>query len=234
MLTLQELTEVLPPHLKTAASQELVDMVNGATTDPEVAREIRGNFVTYTSVLKEGRFRIEDYVNAVAYVSYKLMGYSNRESYVRTFPDRYAALVARGATEKDISAYVAAFHKNKLVNLVLEQSLIPSWVLNQDAYQKAINTQVDIMNDPKSGPMARTQAANSILTHLKRPEKKEIGLNIGLAETSGMTELKDMLTALAERQQAAIGKGLTTREIAHQPLIEGTMKDVTPIPDADT
>ena len=230
MLTLQEITEALPAHLKTCASQELADAVNAVSTDPEAAREIRENFLSYTAVLKEGRFKIEHYLDAVAYVSYKLMGYSNHESYVRTFPQRYAALAARGASPKDVSAYVAAFHKNKLVNLILEQSLIPSWVLNQDAYQKAINAQLDLMTNSKSD-MVRTQAANSILTHLKRPEKKEIGLSIGLAETSGMTELKDMLTALAEKQQAAIGSGMTTREIAHQPLIEGRMKDVTPIKD---
>lgn len=227
MLTLQEITDALPAHLKTFASQELTDAVNAAATDPEAAQTIRDNFISYTSVLKEGRFRLEDYLNAVSYVSYKLMGYSNREAYVRAFPARYAVLVARGASEKDISAYVAAFHKNKLVNLVMEQSAIPTWLLNQDAYQKAVNAQLDLMANSKSD-MVRTQAANSLLTHLKRPEKKEIGLNIGLAETSGMTELKDMLAALAERQIEAIGSGITTREIAHQPLIEGTVKDVTP------
>jgi hypothetical protein len=232
MFTLEELKLALPPHLKASASQDLVDKVNGLTTDPEYAQAIKENVVSYTGILKEGRFKIEDYLHAVAYVSYKLMGYNNQESYKRVFPGKYASLVANGADDKTISAYVAAFNKGKMVNLILEQTLVPTWVLNQDVYQKAINTQAELMMYAKSEKV-RSDAANSILTHLKRPEKTQVELNIGLKETSGMTELKDMLTVLAHRQQSLIEQGVNTREIAHQKLvpgaIEGVAKDITPV-----
>jgi len=235
MLTIQEVHTALPPHAKGAATQELVDKLNAISADPEIATVIRENFVSHTIVLKEGRFKVEDYLNAVSFVSFKMMGYSNRESYVRTFPVRYQALAAKGTSDKDISAYVAGYNKNKLVNLILEQTLIPIWVLNQDIYQKAISSQVDLMLGAKS-EMVRTQAANSLLLHLKPPEKKQIDLNIGMTETSGMAELKAMLGALANQQLAAIGSGVTTREIAHQKLIKSDgdtgnipeMIDVTP------
>jgi hypothetical protein len=220
MLTLDELKQALPPHLKTQASVELVNKINTAATDPEFAKTIRDNVVSYTSVLRDGKFKIDDYINAVTYVSYKLMGYSNQESYKRTFPGRYANLVAGGADEKTVSAYVAAYNKNKLVNLVLEQTLVPSWVLNQDAYQKAINTQVELMVSAKSEKV-RSDAANSILTHLKKPEKAQVELSLGLNESSGMNELKDMLTSLALKQQELISEGVNTKVIAHQKLIEG-------------
>jgi len=202
-------------------------MVNSISSDPEQARVIRENFIGYSSCLLKGRFKSEDYVHAVAYVSYKLMGYNNQESYARTFPARYRGLVAKGTSSKDISSYVHAYNKNKLVNLILEQSVIPSWVLNQDVYQKAINTQLELMVTAKSEKV-RSDAANSILTHLKKPEKAEIELNIGVQETSGMKELKDALTSMAEKQRELITSGATTREVAHQPLIEGTAKDITP------
>ena len=231
MLTLDELTEVMPMHLKSQATTELVDKVNKISADPDFNAEVKKNFVSYTQVLKEGKFKTSDYLNAVAYVTLKIMGFTNKDSYMRTFPDRYSALVARGANDKEISAYVASYNKNKLVNLIFEQTYIASWVLNQDVYQKAINTQAELMMTANSEKV-RSDAANSILTHLKKPEDKHIELNIGVADNSGMNELKDMLGALAQRQQDLIAQGVPTIEIAHQKLgsktIESSAKDITP------
>jgi len=230
MLTEEDIKSSLPAQVRTTVSPEFVAMVNNASTDPEAAKLIRENFISYTRILKEGRFKTDDYIHAIAYVSYKLMGYSNRESYQRTFPARYTALVARGCTNKDISAYVGAYNKNKLVNLILEQTLVPMWVLNQDAYQKAINTQVTLMDTARSEKV-RSDAANSLLTHLKRPEKQQVELDIGVKETSGMVELRTLLTSVAERQRELIGQGVSTRDIAHQKIVEGSSTDVS---DAET
>lgn len=218
MITLEEVERSLPPQLKSKATPNLVKALNNLNTDPEHAETIRNNFISYSSVLRDGVFKLEDYLNAVAYVSFKMMGYNNKESYQRTFPQRYSALVARGATDKDISAYIAAYNKNKLVNLVLEQSLIPSWILNQDAYQKAINTQLDLMNNSQSD-FVRTQAANSILTHLKRPETKQVELKIDTTASDGIAELKDSMLRLAEKQKELIEMGASTKTIAHEPII---------------
>ena len=135
MLTKEQIEKAVPAHLKSNITQSLVDLVNNVSGDPEFAEQVRQNFISYTSVLKDGKFKTEDYLNAVTYVSYKVMGYSNQESYAKTFPQRYAALVAKQTSSKDIAAYVSAYNKGKLVNLILEQTLVPSWVLNQDLYQ---------------------------------------------------------------------------------------------------
>lgn len=227
-LTIQDVAQALPPHLKVAATQNLVDTLNQIQLDPEAADAIRSNFISYAHVLKEGRFKIEDYLNAIAYVSFKLMGYTNREAYTQTFPQRYQNLVAKGTSDKDISAYVAAYHKNKLVTLVLEQSIIPSWILNQDAYQKAINTQLDLMTNSQSDKV-RCEAANSILTHLKRPETKQIQLDISTKDSSGLDELKSKMVELAEIQRSLIeGGAMNTRTVAHQTLIEAEVVQEAP------
>lgn len=217
MLSVKEVRDSLPPQFKGTATKQLTAKINNIASDPLVAKDIRENFVSYTSVLKEGRFKVEEYVNAVAFVSYKLMGHTNQESYARTFPKRYSGLVARGLDEKGISTYVAAYNRGKLVNLILEQTLVPSWVLNQEIYQKAINTQAHLMMTANSEKV-RTDAANSLLTHLKKPENHKVELNLTAVENSGMIELNEMLGSLALRQQQLIGQGLTTREIAHQKL----------------
>ena len=229
MLTLDELRQALPSNMRNIATQEYLDKINNIASDPEAAQYIRDNLVSYTSVLKDGKFKAEDYLNAVAYVSYKLMGFTNQESYKRAFPNRYAQLVANGADDKTISAYVAAYNKGKLVNLVLEQSLVPVWVLNQDVNQKAINKLVSLMSDANSEKV-QCDAAIGLLTHLKRPEAAKVELSFGEAESSGMKELKDTLAQMAIQQQEMIRLGINTREIAHQSLtIEGEAKDVTPV-----
>lgn len=224
MLTIHEVERAIPKQMKINVSQEMVDSLNALSTDPEAARNMRENFISYASVMKDGRFKLEDYVHAVAYVSYKIMGYTNRDSYSRTFPGRYQTLVARGATDKDISAYVAAYNKNKLVNLILEQTLIPSYVLNQDLYQQALNVQADLMMNAKSEKV-RTDAANSILTQLKKPETKKVELDIGIKDSSGMNELKDQLEKMALMQQELIRNGSSTQQIAHQKLIQSEAED---------
>lgn len=217
LLTVDDVKASLPKNLQTAATQSLTDKINGAATDPEIARNIRENFISFTTVLAEGRFKTEDYLNAVMYVSHKLLGMTNQEAYRRTFLKRYTDLVAKGMSEKDISAYVSAYNKNKLVNLVLEQTLVPTWVLNQHNYQKAINKQVDLMENANSEKV-QTDAANSLLTHLKRPETKQVEVDLNIKEPEGMSELNRMLSMMAQRQQELIGQGVSTREIAHQKL----------------
>lgn len=219
MLTVAVVQQALPQTLRGVVDQAFVDKINNIVTDPIVAEQVRNNFISYSKVLQDGKFKTEDYLHAVTYVSFKLMGLSNGEAYARTFPQRYAALVAKGTEAKDIAAYVSMYNKGKLVNLILEQTLVPSWVLNQDAYQKAINTQVDIMTN-STNAMARTAAANSLLTHLQKP--KEVGplINIDMGENPGMKELRDMMVTLAQKQVEAINNGVGTKEVAGQRIIE--------------
>jgi len=225
MLTREMVEKALPSNLRNAATQELTDQINNIVSDPLVAQQIRDNFVSYSGVLRDGKFKTEDYLHAVAYVSFKLMGYSNQDAYFRTFPQRYQALVAKGTSAKDISAYVAAYAKGKLVNLILEQSLVPSWVLNQDLYQKALNVQAELMLTANSEKV-RTDAANSLLTHLSKPKEAGPLISIDMKETNGIGELKDMLSRLANGQRAAIQNGVPTQEIAAQKLIEGSAEEV--------
>jgi hypothetical protein len=227
MLTVNQVARAMPAKLKVNVSQELVDKINGIANDPLHAETIKENFISYTSILQNGRYKMEDYLNAVAYASYKMMGYNNNDSYFRTFPDRHAALVARGASSKDISSYVHSYNKNKLVNNILEQAIIPTWILNQDKLQMAINTQVEIMTDPDISPMARTAAANSVMTHLAKPkEAANFQLNIGTQESSGMNELVNALDNLARQQLDMVKSGIPTKSVAAANVIKAKPEDI--------
>lgn len=218
-LTVDSLKAALPTRLKYEATQSLVDKINKSIQDPIMAESIKDNFLTYSHVLTNSRYQMDEYLNAVKYVSFKLMGLTNQDAYFKTFPDRYTKLVAKGTTTKDISCYVAAFARTKLVNDIMEQSLIPTWILNQDAYQKAINTQVELMNTAKSEKV-RAMAADSILNHLKKPEKQEALVNIDMRETKGIAELKQSIVDLAKVQKELIQQGMSPKTIAETEIID--------------
>lgn len=226
-LTKQQVINALPSNFKNSVTQELVDTINNLTQDDLLAQSFRENFISYSGVMKDGKFKTSDYINAIQYVTYKHMGYSNKDAYFKTFPNRQAELVARGTSEKDISAYVSAYHRGKLVNLIMEQSLVPVWIVNQDNYQKAINVQVELMTTAVSEKV-RCDAANSILTHLAKPKEASTSINIDMRESSGLTDLKNTLQALAEKQIEAIQGGTPTKEIAGSTLIRAD-EDITDV-----
>ena len=75
------------------------------------------------------------------------------------------------------------------------------------------------MTDEDMSGKVRTDATNSILTHLKKPEKMDFQLNMNTPESSGMKELTSALTNLANAQLEQIEKGnVKTIDIASSKL----------------
>ena len=227
MLTKEQVIQALPTNLKTTVTDSLVDKINKIESDPIIAEQLRENFVSFAHILKEGKFKIDDYLNAIRYVSFKLMNLSNQDAYFKTFPDRYQALLAKGATQKDIAAYVSAYHRGKLVNLIMEQSLVPTWVLNADLFQRALNTQAMIMADEDVSPKVRSDAAHSIMQNLQKPkEAANLKIDITTGDNSGMAELTATIRRLAEQQRELISDGMTAKQIASQPIIDVEAEEV--------
>lgn len=227
LLSLEQFKQVVPNHFRNSINQELIDQINTTLSDPTMFEIYRDNLLSYTQVMKDGKFKMTDYISAIKYCSHKIMGSSNIDAFVKTFPDRYQALVSSGVSSKDISSHVAAYNKNKLVNLILEQAMIPSWVLNQDMYQKALNVQLDLMMNSNSDKV-KCDAANSLLTHLKPPEVKKVELDIGLKKDAAMDDLKATLTELAMKQQQFIQAGVAPiLDITHQKIVQVVEDDIS-------
>lgn len=217
-MTVEQFKEALPPRVKSSVNQALIDQINSVIGDPEMYESYRDNLVGYTSVMKDGKFKIENYIEAVKYVSHKLLGASNGEAYSRTFPNKVALFKANGVSDKDISSYVSAYNKGKLVNLIYAQTMVPFYVLNQDMYQRALNTQAELMIGAKSEKV-RSDAANSLLTHLRPPETIKVELDIGHKEDSAISLLRANTMELARLQRLQIESGMSTAlDMAHVKL----------------
>jgi len=218
-LTIEQFKQALPEKVKKSVNQELIDQVNATLSEPELYESYRDNLISYTKVMADGRFKVSSYIEAVKYVSHKLMGCTNIDAYVKTFPAKYTRFIADGVSAKDIASYVTAYNKNKLVNLIFEQTLIPSYVLNQDLYQKALNVQADLMVNSHSDKV-RCDAANSLLTHLKMPETQKVELEIGYKEDSSIAALRATTLELARQQRIMMESGaMTAQDIAHSKFI---------------
>lgn len=223
LLTVDLVKQSVPTTLRSSITQEYVDKLNAVSSDELTRKAIQENFISYTAVLKDGKFKTEDYLHAVSFVSFKAMGHTDRDAWIKTFPDRYTNCVAQGLPDKQIASYVSIYKKGKLVNLIMEQTLVPTWVLNQHMFQEALNTQFDLMKNAESEKV-RTEAANSLLTHLKKPEaaKNAVNINLSDSDNKGMAALTQAMTELAQAQRNSITNGnMKTIDVASTRLVPG-------------
>lgn len=218
-LTPAEIANALPAHLRSAVTPAFADKLNNMASDPLIAEEFERNFVTYSKVLLEGKFKTSDYLNAISYVTYKLLGHSNQDAYKYTFPDRYRDMVARKYDAKQISSFVSAYHKGQLVSAILQQTIVPAFVLHQSKFHDVIGVQHSIAMDDTALNKDRVAAADSLMRILAPPQAKEVNLNLGVQETSGMAELKAMMAESARQQKEFIENGGDVKRIAEQGLI---------------
>ncbi|WMM35592.1 hypothetical protein [Vibrio phage PJN101] len=228
-MTTTEFKDALPAQMKKNVNQDLIDKVNKIMANDDDREQFRDNIVGMSYVLKEGKFKLESYVNAVRYITFTMMGKTNQESYALTFPDKMRAWNTQGKTAKDISSAVAIYNKSKLVNLVREAALIPAHIYNADVFQEAINVQAELMRSANSEKV-RSDAANSLLTHLKRPETQKVELDIGVKEDSAIASLRDTTAKLVEQQKAMLKSGaMSAQEVAEQKMVimEGEYEDIT-------
>lgn len=218
-ITLEVLKKALPDKYKNTVNEELLTTINDTLNDPELLETYRDNFISYMNVLNDGRYKVTDYLNAVKYVTQKLMGNNSTDSYIKTFPDRYQNMLLKGLSSKDMSSIISVYNKSKLVNAIMEQSLIPSWIINQDLYQKAINTQADLMMTAQSEKV-RSDAANSLLIHLKPPETKKVELDIGLKKGNEIDQLREITVQLASQQRQMIAnRVVSAKDVAEVKLL---------------
>ena len=218
-MTEEQFKEALPVEFKKSVNPALMNQVNGILADPETMQYFRENLLSYTSVMKEGRFKTSQYVSAIKYVSFKLFGNSNKDAYAKTFPEKMVYFKAQGTKDKDIASYSTAYNKTKLVNLIFAQTMIPVHILNASMFQSALNVQAGLMMTAFSEKV-RCDAADSVLKHLKPPEiKAQVEMDLGVKQDKTLDILRKTTDALVQAQKANIRSGTPVREIAEGALI---------------
>lgn len=224
MLVLESVRKLVPKNQRTLITQEFLDKLEASVNDSLVAEQFKENFVTYLNVLSKGKYKMEDYINAVKYVSFKLLGYSNIKAYTATFPERYERLKAEGQTQ--IEAFVSMYNKNKLVMQIYEQTIVPSYVLNAPMHQQALNTLAAMIVDDDVRGMTKVKACEAILQYTKQPDVVKGELTIGIEQSDTINDLREITENLADTYKMMLEKkGMKLKDVAEADIIDITPED---------
>lgn len=219
-MTEEEFKRCLPANLKGSLDDSIREQLNKCLEDPYTRETMSQNLLGYTTILSQGKFKLESYINAVRYCTYKTMGDNNITAYKKVFPERITEWEAAKLPVNAINAYVSAFNKSKLVTLVYQSLAIPTSILNQDVFQEAINVQRQLMLDPSVKPLVRCQAAKALMDTLKPEEVKQMELSVQVKESNIVEELRKTTLELAKKQLSALNNGASLQDIIDAEIVE--------------
>jgi len=210
-LTLDSLKSSLPKFLRDYTTQETYDRVlTSLNEDRDLKRQVAANVKL---VQEEDGIRLDELVKATTFVTYKLQGMSDEEAFEMVFPERAARIKAvSGDYRKLYKSRVRAYAHGRLVTRLMEHSIIPAWIRNHGVYQEAVETQLDIMRNGKNDAV-RQKAADSLMTHLAKPEKGVPQVQVNVNEGGGLQEVREMLDKLSQTQQKSIIEGTPVKDI---------------------
>ena len=208
----------LPKALRTSVTPALVEQVRKLAGDSEYAEFYTDNLVSYASVIKTGRYKVASYIHACKYVSHKLLGDSNADAYMKTFPSRYKRMVNKGLSDREISSFVAAYSKGQLVVKIMSQSIIPAYISNIDKLQKAIDREYHLMSHARS-ELVQHQAAAKLIDVLTPPEGVNMQLDVHVSADDTLSKLREVMGELAAVQLNAIqNKSVTIEHVAQSKI----------------
>lgn len=224
LLTVEGLQRIYPRKVNRETLEECIEIMNKSIVDMDfVMREhYRDNLVNVIDVIKEGeRIKFADYVKAVKFCSFKMAGYTDVRAYSLTFPERIERMAKEGISNANLYVYANSYSKNKVVVEIMAKLIVPTHIMYQDYFHMAVKTQVEIMTDDSVSPKVRSDAANSLMTHLKQPEIKQAELKISTNDSGVIGSLAEALNNLSSAQKQALSSGsIKLKDISEAEIIE--------------
>lgn len=223
-VTPELLKEIYPKNITPQALQEATNIINDSvyTMSGGLQSYLRDNAIGLIETLVESKHHsFKDYMNAAKFITYKQAGKTNREAWCKTFPDRVMRLQRDGQTKQIINTYATNFSKSQLVTKMHALMIVPSHVAYQDIYHKAVTIQAELMQNPEVSPRVRSDAANSLMTHLKPPEVKQHELGIRVKDSNAISQLKEALAEASSQFKNRIDNGaMTVTDVSYTKLYD--------------
>lgn len=221
-ITIDVLKKIVPKIRRSSINQKFVDELNGLMSDDSMRDSFRDNILGYAEILKEGRYSLVQYVNAVRFVTYKVADNTNIDAYVKSNPTRYQNMINNDYSDKDIHSVISSYHKSKLVTSILDKVMIPSHIINQDLHQKAINHLAYLMLNARSEKV-QSDSASKLVDALKIPESAKIEVDVLVKQDSAIDDLRVSTLELVRQQKMMIQAGIqNAKEIGHSKIIDST------------
>ncbi len=213
---------LLPPEMRKQLTPELMDEISipQIRDDVQILESYRDNLIGHTAILKGSSYTLKDYAKACRFTTFIILGETQKTAYIRTFPDRYKTFKGKNFTDKQISARTSMYANGLLVRQIREQAEMPLWLGNIDNMQQAVNHQMYLMKHAES-ERVQCDAANSVMTHLKRPEKIKLDIETHDSEVGSVI---GAVLGAAERivaaQQKALDAGMTAKQLIDSDIVE--------------
>lgn len=203
VITKEDIQKLLPSR-KNAITDEIVDIINKAQTEPEFQGEsLLQTAVTYEKVLQSNtRTGIKDYLYAIRFCAYLVSLDDNvTEAYKKTFFDRdfvkdRMSISTSDPRYNELTSAASRYRRSKLVVDILTISQVPMHLMFTGYQYEAVGV---LYNTMKTAKLDRDKisAAKELLAATKAPENMKIELGVGIKENSAIQQLNDQLAVFA-------------------------------------
>lgn len=221
IITKEEIQTRLPSR-KNTVTDEVVDIINRAATEPEFQGEsLLQTAAVYENVMIRNKASIKDYLNAIRFCAYLItMDDNYTEAYKKVFGDR-DFVKARMHLPTDDPRYkeltsAASRYRNtsKLVTEILTLSQAPLDLMFMGARYKAIGVLADIMENGRFD-RDKINAAKELLAATKGAEKMQLDIGIGTTDKAInlQEQLNQQIAQLVANQQAMLQLGGSIKEV---------------------
>ena len=240
VITVEELKKVFPKR-KESITEELVEIVNEANTNPFFSNdEFMETVLTYRDVMEKNKASIKDYLVAIKFCAYlESEDYNITEAFKKSHSHRDFVkdrwdVPTNSKEYKELTSAASRYRqRSPLVRQILTQSQIGLHLMFQGETYRAVNVLSDIMVNGKS-EIARVAAAKELLANVKPPENTKIELDIGIKNNEAMMDLTSQLAEFATNSIELLKSGNVDLKVLgamrtkqDENIIDGEIEDVT-------
>ena len=221
VITKEEIQTRLPSR-KNTVTDEVVDIINRAATEPEFQGEsLLQTAAVYENVMIRNKASIKDYLNAIRFCAYLItMDDNYTEAYKKVFGDRDFVkermhLSTDDPRYKELTSAASRYRNtSKLVTEILTLSQAPLDLMFMGARYKAIGVLADIMENGRFD-RDKVNAAKELLAATKGAEKMQLDIGIGTTDKAInlQEQLNQQIAQLVANQQAMLQLGGSIKEV---------------------
>ena len=155
------------------------------------------------------------YIKAVQYCSYVVIGDTQIGAYSKTFPDRVAT---KSRTSLSVSA--STYHHTELVQRILSLAVVPVDLIFHHERYAAIEKLSSLMMTSKSERI-QMESADKLLTHLKPKESSKVELSVSVKGSDRLEQLETALATQAAQHMILLqGQAATLRDVAEKNYVD--------------
>jgi len=197
--------------LSSDAKQLLVDRINSIIDTDENGEFFEQSLLDYSSLIKNTRYTVEQYINAIRYCSLKMI-MPKYKAWGRVFPTRLATLEQKAKDNnwckqdfvKTAGSYATTYERNPLTVSVDSEMMIPTHLLYAGYRNKAVEKLISLMDGKASVGMSYVYEKDESGKFTKDAD----GRRIKLLDSEGKPVIEEYLQSVTPKVQGEMASKL--------------------------